>query len=99
MNRIIFHVDVNSAYLSWTSVENLRTGSGSDLRDIPAVISGDERCRRGVVLAKSIPAKAFGIRTGEPVMSARKKYHSPSKPSVVFRVQPPAYGLPALPDS
>ena len=73
MNRIIFHVDVNSAYLSWTSVENLRTGSGSDLRDIPAVIGGDERCRRGVVLAKSIPAKAFGIRTGEPVMSARKK--------------------------
>ena len=73
MNRIIFHVDVNSAYLSWTSVENLRTGSDSDLRDIPAVIGGDERCRRGVVLAKSIPAKAFGIRTGEPVMSARKK--------------------------
>lgn len=73
MNRIIFHIDVNSAYLSWTSAENLRTGTGPDLRDIPAIIGGDESLRRGVVLAKSIPAKAFGIRTGEPVLSARKK--------------------------
>ncbi|MEY8427333.1 DNA polymerase IV [Lachnospiraceae bacterium 46-15] len=73
MNRIIFHIDVNSAYLSWTSAENLRTGAGPDLRNIPAIIGGDQSLRRGVVLAKSIPAKAFGIRTGEPVMSARKK--------------------------
>lgn len=73
MNRIIFHIDVNSAYLSWTSVENLRTGAGSDLRKIPAIIGGDESSRHGVVLAKSIPAKTFGIRTGEPVASARKK--------------------------
>lgn len=73
MDRIIFHIDVNSAFLSWTSVENLRTGAGPDLREIPAIIGGDESSRHGVVLAKSIPAKAFGIRTGEPVAAARKK--------------------------
>lgn len=73
MNRIIFHIDVNSAYLSWTSVENLRTGAGPDLREIPAIIGGDESSRHGVVLAKSIPAKAFGIRTGEPIAAARRK--------------------------
>lgn len=73
MSRIIFHIDVNSAYLSWTSVENLRTGKGPDLREIPAIIGGDESSRHGVVLAKSIPAKSFGVRTGEPVAAARKK--------------------------
>ena len=73
MKRTIFHIDVNSAYLSWTSAENLRTGTGPDLRKIPAIIGGDESSRHGIVLAKSIPAKAFGIRTGEPIASARKK--------------------------
>ena len=59
--RTIFHIDVNSAYLSWTSVENLKTGNGPDLREIPAIIGGDQKTRHGVVLAKSIPAKKFGI--------------------------------------
>lgn len=72
MERIIFHIDVNSAYLSWTSVENLKRG-GRDLRNIPAIIGGDQEKRRGVVLAKSIPAKAFGVRTGEPVAHALRK--------------------------
>lgn len=72
MERIIFHIDVNSAYLSWTSVENLKCG-GRDLRNIPAIIGGDQEKRRGVVLAKSIPAKAFGVRTGEPVAHALRK--------------------------
>lgn len=73
MDRIIFHIDVNSAYLSWTSVENLRRGSGPDLREMAAIIGGDESSRHGIVLAKSIQAKSFGIRTGEPVAAARKK--------------------------
>ncbi|MGI6012250.1 MAG: DNA polymerase Y family protein [Ruminococcus sp.] len=73
MSEIIFHIDVNSAYLSWTSVENLKKGTGPDLRTLPAIIGGDEKKRRGVVLAKSTPAKAFGIVTGEPVASALKK--------------------------
>ena len=71
--RTIFHIDVNSAYLSWTSVENLKTGNGPDLREIPAIIGGDRKTRHGVVLAKSIPAKKFGIHTGEPVVNALKK--------------------------
>ena len=71
--RMIFHIDVNSAYLSWTSVENLKTGNGPDLREIPAIIGGDQKTRHGVVLAKSIPAKKFGIHTGEPVVNALKK--------------------------
>lgn len=73
MSEIFFHIDVNSAYLSWTSVENLKTGDGPDLRTIPSIIGGNEKKRHGVVLAKSTPAKAYGIVTGEPVASALKK--------------------------
>ena len=73
MNRIIFHIDVNSAFLSWTSVENIKNGTGPDLRLIPAIIGGDQSQRHGVVLAKSISAKSFGVRTGEPIVHALKK--------------------------
>ena len=72
-SRIIFHIDVNSAYLSWTSVENLRTGAGPDLREVPAIIGGDQKSRHGIVLAKSISAKKMGIYTSEPEASALKK--------------------------
>lgn len=71
---VIFHIDVNSAYLSWTAVEELKNGKKRDLRQIPAIIGGDQKTRHGVVLAKSIPAKKYGIRTGEPVASAFRKY-------------------------
>ncbi|MCM1037889.1 MAG: DNA polymerase IV [Ruminococcus sp.] len=73
MERIIFHIDVNSAFLSWSALEKLRQGSDTDLRTIPAIIGGDMAKRRGVVLAKSIPAKAFGIVTGEPIVNAMRK--------------------------
>lgn len=73
MNSIIFHIDVNSAYLSWTSAENLKNNTGIDLRNIPAIIGGDRTSRHGVVLAKSIPAKSFHIHTGEPIAAALKK--------------------------
>ena len=72
-DSIIFHIDVNSAYLSWTALENLKNGSGTDLRLIPSIIGGDKAKRHGVVLAKSIPAKAYGIQTGEPVVNAFRK--------------------------
>lgn len=72
-SKIFFHIDVNSAFLSWTSVENLKNGTGPDLRDIPAIIGGDEENRHGIVLAKSIPAKKYGISTAEPIASARRK--------------------------
>ncbi|MBR5266263.1 MAG: hypothetical protein IKV63_06590 [Clostridia bacterium] len=71
-NRIIFHIDVNSAYLSWTSVKRLSEGL-CDLRDIPAAIGGDEKSRHGVVLAKSILAQRFGVKTGESLFEARQK--------------------------
>ena len=73
MTPIIFHIDVNSAYLSWTAVEKLKNGSKIDLREIPCIIGGDQKSRHGVVLAKSIPAKKYGIRTGEPVANAFRK--------------------------
>lgn len=76
MKKVIFHVDVNSAFLSWTSVKRLREGDGLDLRKIPAAVGGDETTRHGVVLAKSEAAKKYGIRTGESLFSARKKYPS-----------------------
>ena len=73
MSRVIFHIDVNSAYLSWTAVEQLKGGASLDIRTIPAIIGGDRASRHGVVLAKSIPAKKYGIVTGEPVASALRK--------------------------
>ena len=72
MRRVIFHIDVNSAFLSWTSVERLKNGE-SDLRTVPAVISGSPGKRTSVVLAKSIPAKKYGIQTGEPIGLALRK--------------------------
>lgn len=73
MDRIIFHIDVNSAYLSWSALDDLERGAETDLREIPAIIGGDIEKRHGVVLAKSIPAKAFGIVTGEPIVNALRK--------------------------
>lgn len=73
MEQIIFHIDVNSAFLSWSALEKLKAGEITDLRTIPSIIGGDTAKRHGVVLAKSIPAKAYGIRTGEPVSDALKK--------------------------
>ena len=68
--RLIFHVDVNSAFLSWEAVYQLKNGASTDIRTIPAIIGGDTSLRKGVVLAKSLPAKHFGIHTGEPVTDA-----------------------------
>lgn len=73
MSKIIFHIDVNSAFLSWTAVEKLKSGSDVDIREIPSIIGGDEASRHGVVLAKSVPAKRYGVVTGEPVASALRK--------------------------
>ena len=67
MPRIIFHIDVNSAYLSWSAVEQLKNGAETDLRKIPAIIGGDRASRHGVVLAKSI----FGLQQKIDDISAR----------------------------
>lgn len=71
--RIFFHIDVNSAFLSWTALEQLENGSDIDIRTIPSIVGGDTEKRHGIVLAKSIPAKAYGIQTAEPVVNAFRK--------------------------
>lgn len=73
MERIIMHVDVNNAFLSWTAIDLLNKGFKTDIRNIEAVIGGDESKRHGIVLAKSMKAKAKGVKTAETLFSARKK--------------------------
>ena len=72
MERLIFHVDVNSAFLSWEAAKRVKMGL-PDLRDIPSCIGGDPSKRTGIVVAKSIPAKKYGIQTGEPMAMAFRK--------------------------
>lgn len=84
---IIYHVDVNSAFLSWEAAHRLEEDpSALDLRTIPSVIGGSEEKRHGIVLAKSTSAKSYHIHTGEPLVSARKKC-----PDLL--IVPPNYGL------
>ena len=71
--RIIFHVDVNNAFLSWTAVDLLSKGYHIDIREIPSVIGGDEEKRRGIVIAKSPVAKKMGVQTADPLFIARRK--------------------------
>ena len=73
MPRIIFHIDVNNAFLSWSAIYLLQHGYKQDIRKIPAVIGGDESARKGIVLAKSPIAKKYGIVTAETLYSARNK--------------------------
>ena len=71
--RIIFHIDVNNAFLSWTAVLLLENGYKTDIRKIPSIIGGDEKQRHGIVLAKSPVAKKYGIVTAETLYQAKKK--------------------------
>ena len=69
-DRIIFHIDVNSAYLSWSAAYRLQQGDSLDIRAIPSIVGGDPVSRHGIVLAKSIPAKKFNIQTGKTLYAA-----------------------------
>lgn len=71
--RQILHVDVNNAFLSWTAIDRLEAGETLDIRNIEAVIGGDESKRSGIVLAKSMKAKKKGVTTGETLYQARLK--------------------------
>ena len=73
MERQILHIDVNNAFLSWTAIEKLKNGEKIDIREIPSIIGGDEQRRAGIVLAKSMIAKKYGIKTAETIYSAKKK--------------------------
>ncbi|MBR0163958.1 MAG: DNA polymerase IV [Lachnospiraceae bacterium] len=72
--KTIFHIDVNSAFLSWSAVKRLKEDRDSvDLRTIPSAVAGDIDTRHGVITARSIPAKKYGVLTGEPVVKALTK--------------------------
>jgi len=87
LRKIIFHIDVNSAFLSWEAVYRLcHKGGTVDLREIPSAVAGDVAMRHGIILAKSIPAKKYGIQTGESIPEAKKKC-----PQLVL--VPPNYSL------
>ena len=84
---VIYHIDVNSAFLSWDAVWRLEQDpTAPDIRTFPAVIGGDEQLRRGIVLAKSPAAKRYGIRTGEPLAAARRKCPT-------LKIYPPHFDL------
>lgn len=70
---MFFHVDVNSAYLSWEACYRLMQGETIDLRTLPSAVGGNPQKRRGIILAKSTPAKVYGIQTGETLVSAYEK--------------------------
>lgn len=87
MKRVIFHIDVNSAFLSWEAVYRLyHLGGKVDLRDEVAAVGGDMAMRHGIILAKSIPAKKYGVKTGESIVEARQKCPH-------LKLVPPNYSL------
>ncbi len=69
--RTIFHVDVNSAFLSWSAVKRLQEDPEAlDLRTIPSAVGGDVETRHGIITAKSTPAKKYGIKTAMTIGQA-----------------------------
>ena len=83
----VFHVDANSAFLSWSASYRVNIlGERVDLRAVPSIVGGDQEKRHGIVLAKSIPAKRYEIKTGEAIVTAKQKC-----PSLI--VIPPDYNL------
>ena len=73
MDNIIMHIDVNNAFLSWTAIDLLNKGYPFDIRNIESIIGGDEKLRHGIVLAKSMVAKARGVKTAETIRDAKRK--------------------------
>ena len=72
--RVVFHVDANSAFLSWSAAYRVKVlGEELDLREVPSVVAGDKESRHSIILAKSTPAKKYGIQTGEPLFQALEK--------------------------
>ena len=85
--KVIFHVDANSAFLSWSAAYRVKVlGEKEDLRDVPSVVAGDKASRHSIILAKSIPAKKYGLQTGEPLFLALEKCPD-------LKIVPPDYPL------
>ena len=74
MKRVVFHIDVNSAFLSWTAIKILNEGGTQDIRTVPSVVSGDPSDRRSIITAASIPAKKIGIKVATPVSMALRTF-------------------------
>ena len=86
MEKIIMHIDVNNAFLSWTAVDLLENGYNVDIRNVESIIGGDESKRHGIVLAKSMVAKRKGVRTAETIRDAKRKCNN-------LQIFPPNYEL------
>lgn len=87
IQKVIFHIDVNSAFLAWEATYRLHhLGGKTDLRKQVSVVGGDMAMRHGIILAKSIPAKKYRIKTGETIVEAKQKC-----PNLIL--VPPNYGL------
>ena len=86
MDRIIMNIDVNNAFLSWTAVDLLKKDYPIDIRNIEAIIGGDESMRHGIVLAKSMVAKKKGVKSAETIRDAKRKCND-------LKVFPPNYKL------
>lgn len=67
MSRVILHCDINNCFASIEAALN------PELKGRALVVSGGEKERHGIVLAKSEEAKAYGIKTAETLVEARKK--------------------------
>ena len=94
MENIIFHIDVNSAFLSWEAVYRLAHKGGTlDLREVPSAVGGDITLRHGIILAKSIPAKNYGVKTGQSIPEAKRQ--CPAQLWIVRRMFRCFYGYPA----
>lgn len=87
IQKVIFHIDVNSAFLAWEATYRLHhLGGKTDLRKQVSAVGGDMAMRHGIILAKSIPAKKYRIKTGETIVEAKQKC-----PNLIL--VPPNYGL------
>ena len=67
MENGILHVDMNNFY---ASVETL---FAPEYRDVPMAVGGDKESRHGIILAKNMLAKQYGVKTAEPIWQAMQK--------------------------
>ena len=65
--RTILHSDLNNFYASVECLKN------PEIKDKPVVVVGNKEDRHGIVLAKNITAKNFGVKTGDVYWEAKQK--------------------------
>lgn len=65
--RTILHIDMNNFYASVECLYHPR------IRDYPVAVCGNPEARHGIILAKNMAAKAYGVKTGEAIWQAQQK--------------------------